>query len=85
MVFQHTIDDSDNFIGDCYEGALSCIFSWRMILLSLMVLLEMGLMSYESFGVVVEVVSEEGTADVRDLGSFLNAESTFKEDEVNAD
>ena len=50
-----------------------------------MVLLEMGLMSYESFGVVVEVVSEEGTADVRDLGSFLNAESTFKEDEVNAD
>ena len=73
-----------SFVADRYEGPLSRTFPRRLLLSSLIVGFEMRLMRDQPQGIVIEPISEVGTAHVRDLRKFSDTRATFKQPEIEA-
>jgi hypothetical protein len=81
---QDAIDHADGFVTDSDERPLSGTFPRRLLLSSLIVGGEMRLMRDQPQGIVIEPVSEVGTAHVRYLWELPDTRATFKQADVEA-
>ena len=70
MIRQDAIDHADGFVTDRDESPLSRSFPRGLVLAALIVGLEMRLMRDQPQGIVIEPVSQVGTAYVRDFRQF---------------
>src|SRR5262252_2949259 len=84
MIRQDAIDHADGFVTDRDESPLSCSFPRRLVLASLIVGLEMRLMRDQPQGIVIEPVSQVGTAYVRDFRQFSDTRATFEQPDIEA-
>src|SRR5439155_17863331 len=79
MISQDAIDHADGFVTDRDEGPLARTFPRRLLLASLIVGLERRLMRDQPHRIVIEPISQIGTAHVRDLRQFSDTRATFKQ------
>ena len=82
MIRQDAIDHADGFVTDRDESPLSRSFPRGLVLASLIVGLEMRLMRDQPQGIVIEPVSQIGTAYVRDFRQFSDTRATFEQPDI---
>jgi hypothetical protein len=84
MIRQDARAQAEGVVTDRYEGPWSRTFARRLLLASLIGGFEMRLMRDQPHSIVIEPVSEVGTAHVRDLRQFSDTRATFKQPEIEA-
>jgi hypothetical protein len=84
MLAQDAINHADGFVTDRDEGPLARTFPRRLLLASLIVGLERRLMRDQPHRLVIEPISQIGTAHVRYLRQFSDTRATFKQTGIKA-